>query len=618
MFTARTSVALNVGGAGTATTPSLAVGTSALYFTYRAGQPAPAATSVAVSSTRAASAFKASSSASWLRVSPATGNTPATLSVSVEPGSLAPGSYTGTVIVEAAGLANSPQAIAVTLAVEGAAPASLTVRGRVMTATVPQSGACTAPVAAESFTPTDPRAYVWFYVGGASAGDRPSLAWYAPDGSLYQSGQWEPVASAGSWCFWSALDIADRPPASKPGTWTVKVSWNGAVLFSLPFAIGQPVTVEARMMTKALVETSPCSLPNPTNAFFTTDSQALAWFFVNNAKAGDIPSMKWFQPDGTLFRSRAWEPMEGSGKWCFWDSLEIPGARAAALPGTWTVKAAWNGSPLFTLTFTLAPPVVVEQKRMARSLVAGGGCVEPDRVSVFAPTDARAYLWLSLSGTKAGDTPKAEWYAPSGELYATASWDPMTSAGNWCLWGWMNVAGQPAAGMFGEWKVKLLWNGAEVFTETFQMAPVLVENRVMTKETPESGSCAAPPPASAFLTTDPRAVLWFYVRVRAGDKARVEWINPSGEIHRRGEWEAAPGDSNRCYWSTMSIAGAPSAGMPGAWTAKVYWNETPLFTQQFNMEAPATGQARAAEEAGPAAGEEGQTYCGPLETADPI
>ncbi len=114
----------------------------------------------------------------------------------------------------------------------------VTVTNRMVTKAVDSSSSsCPVPTPATSFLISDQRVWVWFNVTGASAGDIPSATWYSPSGAEYKSANWDPVASAGSWCYWWPIDVAGNPPASLPGAWSVRVSWNGSSLFTLNFTI---------------------------------------------------------------------------------------------------------------------------------------------------------------------------------------------------------------------------------------------------------------------------------------------------------------------------------------------------------------------------------------------
>jgi uncharacterized protein (TIGR03437 family) len=113
---------------------------------------------------------------------------------------------------------------------------ALTVTESMVTKAV-NTSACTVPVPATTFLTTDQAVWLWFNVTGANAGDVASVTWYSPNGTAYDSGSWSPVPSAGGWCYSWYIAVADSPPASSPGNWSVQVAWNGSPLFTLPFSI---------------------------------------------------------------------------------------------------------------------------------------------------------------------------------------------------------------------------------------------------------------------------------------------------------------------------------------------------------------------------------------------
>jgi uncharacterized protein (TIGR03437 family) len=110
----------------TQATPALAISPQALTFNYSVGSSAPAAQTVSITNAGAGTltfTAAASSSPYWLAVSPSSGSTPGTLSISVNPANLAAGTYTAAVLVTAAGATGSPSSIAITLVVQGTQPA---------------------------------------------------------------------------------------------------------------------------------------------------------------------------------------------------------------------------------------------------------------------------------------------------------------------------------------------------------------------------------------------------------------------------------------------------------------------------------------------------------------
>jgi hypothetical protein len=104
-------------------TPSLTLAPYSLSFGYEIGSGMPAGQTVLVKSSSAALDFSAvvrtNAGGGWLSVTPASGTTPGSLTVRVNPEGLATGNYTGTLTVSSAGAANSPQTVPVSLTVSG-------------------------------------------------------------------------------------------------------------------------------------------------------------------------------------------------------------------------------------------------------------------------------------------------------------------------------------------------------------------------------------------------------------------------------------------------------------------------------------------------------------------
>jgi uncharacterized protein (TIGR03437 family) len=135
----------------------------------------------------------------------------------------------------------------------------------------------------------------------------------------------------------------------------------GLVLLSSP---SLALNVTNRMLTKA-VDTSGCTVPTPATAFLTTDKSVWLWFSVTGANFGDVPSVTWYSPGGIAYKSGSWNPAPSAGSRCYWWYIDVAGNPPASSPGAWSVQVAWNGSPLFTLPFSIvAPP--------APSINAGG------------------------------------------------------------------------------------------------------------------------------------------------------------------------------------------------------------------------------------------------------
>ncbi len=116
--------AINVPVTLTVTSLSVSASPATLTFSYRAGDPAPAAQTVSVSGgTGLTFSATAASTGNWLQVTPTTGTTPATLSVSIDPTSLtSTGSQVGTIMVSGTGTATGSTTVTVTINVTAPLP----------------------------------------------------------------------------------------------------------------------------------------------------------------------------------------------------------------------------------------------------------------------------------------------------------------------------------------------------------------------------------------------------------------------------------------------------------------------------------------------------------------
>jgi hypothetical protein len=134
----------NITVTAAAPTPTIGVSPASLSFSYQSGGTVPTAQSFAVSSSGSALSYTVSTSATWLSATPASGNTPGNVSVSVNPQSLSAGTYTGTVSITSSGASNSPKTVPVTLTVTAAATPTLTVSPTNLSFTYQTGGATPA------------------------------------------------------------------------------------------------------------------------------------------------------------------------------------------------------------------------------------------------------------------------------------------------------------------------------------------------------------------------------------------------------------------------------------------------------------------------------------------
>lgn len=231
------SITVTASGANSQTVPvtvtvstgnALSISPTSLSFEQPMGGAAPPAKTLQIASTGAALNFSATATTevgNWLSVSPSSGATPGSISVSVNGAGLSQGLYRGTVTVVAVGASNSPQAIPVTLTVTAAqtiavSPASLNF-------TYQQGGS--AP-AAQKFAVTSTGGSLSFTVTASTA----------------SGGNWLSASPAGGTTS-GEVSVSVSPSGLSPGTYT------GTVQVASAAAANSPVTVNVTLTVTALV-----------------------------------------------------------------------------------------------------------------------------------------------------------------------------------------------------------------------------------------------------------------------------------------------------------------------------------------------------------------------------
>ena len=112
-----------------AVTASLSANPAALAFSYTIGGSNPAPRNTTISSSAGTLNLTVSANGNWLSVTPAGGSTPLTLTIAVNPGSLATGTYNGSLTVTPPGGAGNPLNIGVTLEISSGTGTIVTVAG---------------------------------------------------------------------------------------------------------------------------------------------------------------------------------------------------------------------------------------------------------------------------------------------------------------------------------------------------------------------------------------------------------------------------------------------------------------------------------------------------------
>ncbi len=96
---------------------------------------------------------------------------------------------------------------------------------------------CRRPPAKTTFAPTDPVVYQWTLASGVSVGDVIRWEWQQPNGAIYATTNPLFPTPIGNVCFWSRIFIAGQSAATLPGSWQVRVIYNGSVVVTDSFTI---------------------------------------------------------------------------------------------------------------------------------------------------------------------------------------------------------------------------------------------------------------------------------------------------------------------------------------------------------------------------------------------
>lgn len=214
------TVAVTLTVTAPAVLPTLSTSPSSLSFTYQIGGATPAAQPVSITSSGSAVSFTAAGSATWLGVTPSSGSTASSVSVSVNPSGLAAGTYSGNVTITSSGASNSPKSIPVTLTVTA------------------------APSGNPSFAITPGSLSFTYAAGGATSGSQ-NLAVTSTGTAL----SFTAAASGGAW-----LSVS---PASGSTPSTVKVnvnpagmaagSYSGTITLTSTGASNSPQTITVKL-----------------------------------------------------------------------------------------------------------------------------------------------------------------------------------------------------------------------------------------------------------------------------------------------------------------------------------------------------------------------------------
>jgi hypothetical protein len=222
--------------------PTLSASPTTLSFNYPSGTTTSGSQSIMVSGT-AKSYTAAASGGAWLSATPTTGNTPGTVTVSVNPAGLVPNTYNGTVTIASTGATGSPQTVNVKLTVTAAL-------------TTPPTTPPTLPPTTTSSLSASPTTLSFNYPSGTTTSGSQSIMVSGTAKSYTAS------ASGGAWL------SATPTTGNTPGTVTVSVkttglapnTYNGTVTITSTGATGSPQTVGVKLVVTAPTVITPTTV----------------------------------------------------------------------------------------------------------------------------------------------------------------------------------------------------------------------------------------------------------------------------------------------------------------------------------------------------------------------
>ncbi len=480
------------------------------------------------------------------------------------------------------------------------------------------------PTAQTAFVPTASEAWYDVTYTGANVGDQFQIQWFEPNGTLYRTDSYT-QSGTGTWCAYYYISIAGYPAAGIPGTWTVRLVWNGTPINALQFTI-VPVCTSASFSIPdgwadnylidggstyitwsfvttpascAWTATGDSSVQSILPASGTGPSQITATFPANNTSSvatstvtltsGGVtfnlyatrnpascsftpspPSLSFPAAGGTRQLS-----VSSNLSVCYWflDAPSWISAPTELLTGSQTVNitAGANPGPL-ALSGALTTYGLVSNLSIPVTQAAPGAVT----ISSLAPASVAAggpAFALTVNGSGFVSGASVRWngsaltttFVNSGQLTASVPGNLIASAGT-------------AA-------VTVLSGGITSNSASFgiyNQQPVLVT----ASETASTGICPGlPPPQAAFLSS--ASAVWFdftYSGGNAGDQFQIQWFEPNGNLYSAGTstYTQSGTGGSYCYEYYIGIEGYVPSTFPGTWTVKLVRNSTQVYaTQQF-------------------------------------
>ena len=366
--------------------------------------------------------------------------------------------------------------------VDTAPRSSYTLRERVVSRTA--ASGCNTPPAAETFAPTDARAFFYF-IGDGNEGGVARVEFIDPQGVRQANTPFSPQPDAGVYCRTTSLPIASTPNATRLGRWTVRILWDEVEVATAAFVIqgstvtpptgSVPVLVSGRAQNFTFQPVTAATLLTregtyqiivPANAtrleirLATTPASADLDLY---AQFGTPPSVL----NGTVIADHVSASPTGN-EIIVIDRNSSPPLRA----GTYFISLAVYSTGVsvqgtVTATFSTPGSFTVSERVMSRT--SPTNCVTPAAADTFLVTDPRAALYFAGTGNRGGIA-TIQFLDPSGTVQRNVTFTPFSVDGTGCFSAALDIAGTPNAQRLGRWTVRASWDGSELFALNFTLA----------------------------------------------------------------------------------------------------------------------------------------------------
>ncbi|MBC8164923.1 MAG: putative Ig domain-containing protein, partial [Bryobacteraceae bacterium] len=159
--------------------------------------------------------------------------------------------------------------------------------------------------------------------------------------------------------------------------------------------------------------------------------------------------------------------------------------------------------------------IQVLSRQVTRAQAPGRNCTEAIPENKFLTTDKEVYLRFTYSGGAAGDLAAVEWVNPKKSVYLAQPFNNSGSGATCHAW-FIGIAGSAAASQPGQWSVRLRWNDAILFEDSFEIG--------------NPGASSLNIVSNGVLPSGTTGAEYDYSFTTAGGKEPVVWSLESGSL----------------------------------------------------------------------------------------